>query len=370
VSGSASSEAAGRVWIRPDAARELGAALLLAHGVPAADATVVADCLVRADLRGVDTHGLALLPGYLARIRQGLLEPAPQLVPERVATVAARLDGQNGLGFVIATVAMREAIDIASEHGVGVVAAYRSSHFGMAANYVLQASDAGFVAIGMTNASPALPPHGGRTALFGTSPIAFGVPDGHEGIVLDMSPAIAARGKIRRAARRGEPIPEGIALDADGLPTTDADAALGGVVLPLGGPKGAGLALMMDVFAGVLTGAEFAGDVADRFGEDRPQGTGHLFLALRKDLFVSVSEFERRMGVLTERVHAVLPAEGVDQVLLPGERGHREATRRQRTGLAYGAAEGDALLAEARAAGITPPQFSDGPFEEPPASRG
>lgn len=370
MSDSASSEVASRVWLRPDAARELGAALLMAHGVPAEDATVVADCLVRADLRGVDTHGLALLPGYLARIRQGLLEPAPQLVPERVATVAARLDGQNGLGFVIATAAMREAIDIASEHGVGVVAAYRSSHFGMAANYVLQAADAGFVAIGMTNASPALPPFGGRTALFGTSPIAFGVPDGGDGIVLDMSPAIAARGKIRRAARRGERIPEGIALDAEGRPTIEAEAALGGVLLPLGGPKGAGLALMMDVFAGVLTGAAFAGDVADRFGDDRPQGTGHLFIAFRQDLFVPAAEFQRRIGGLSERVHAVPPAAGFTQVLLPGERGHLEAARRQRTGLAYSAAERDALVAEARKVGMTPPEFSDEPFEAAPASAG
>lgn len=363
MSDSGSSEATGRVWLRPEAARQLGVALLMAHGVPPEDAAVVAGCLIQADLRGVDTHGLALLPGYLVRIRQGLLEPAPQLVPERVATVAARIDGQNGLGFVIATAAMREAIDIASEHGVGVVAAYRSSHFGMAANYLLQAAEAGFVAIGMTNASPALPPHGGRTALFGTSPIAFGVPDGHEGIVLDMSPAIAARGKIRRAARRGEPIPEGIALDAGGLPTTDADAALGGVLLALGGPKGAGLALMMDVFAGVLTGAEFAGDVADRFGEDRPQGTGHLFLALRKDLFVSASEFERRIGVLTDRVHGVQPAEGVAQVLLPGERGHREAARRRLAGLGYGASEFEALRAEALTAGVEVPSPSEEPFD-------
>jgi len=355
--------AAGRVWLRPEAARELGVALLMANGVPAADAAVVAGCLIQADLRGVDTHGLALLPGYLLRIRQGFVDPAPHLVPERVATVAARLDGQNGLGFVVATAAMREALDLAAEHGVGVVGAYRSSHFGMAASYLLQAAEAGFVAIGMTNASPALPPHGGRAALFGTSPIAFGVPDGSEGIVLDMSPAVAARGKIRRAARRGEAIPAGIALDAEGRETTDAQAALGGVVLPLGGPKGAGLALMMDVFAGVLTGAEFAGDVADRFGDDRPQGTGHLFIALRKDLFVPAAEFQRRIDVLTERVHAVPPADGFEQVLLPGERGHREVARRQRSGLEYGTAERDALREEATAVGVEFPTFSSAPFD-------
>jgi LDH2 family malate/lactate/ureidoglycolate dehydrogenase len=355
--------ASGHGWISASAAHELAVRLLGAHGVPQDDASSVADCLVGADLRGVDTHGMALLPGYLARIRQGLVAPAPRLVPEQVATCVARLDGGDGLGLLVATVAMRHALDLATEHGVGVVGVHRSSHFGMAATYMLQAIEAGHVAIGMTNASPALPPHGGRTALFGTSPIAFGVPDGADGVVLDMSPAVAARGKIRRAARRDEELPPGIALDAAGRPTTDARAALEGVVLPLGGPKGSGLALMMDVFAGVLTGAAFAGDVADRYGDDRPQGTGHLFLAFRRDLFIPAEEFDRRMRTLVERVHAVPPADGFAQVLLPGERGHREAAARGRSGLAYSPVEQASLIAEAVRAGVVPPTFRPQPLD-------
>jgi len=153
-----------RVYAAPDAADAFARALLAVHGVPDADAAVVADCLVRADLRGVDTHGLVRLPGYLDRLRRGLVNPNPELSPLRVTPVAASLDGQNGFGFVVGTRAMQEAMAMAREFGVGIVSARRSTHFGMAACYVLQALEAGFVSLVFSNASPAMPPWGGRAA--------------------------------------------------------------------------------------------------------------------------------------------------------------------------------------------------------------
>src|SRR5262249_24320981 len=217
----------------------LGQGVVRGHGVPDEDAATVAACLVGADLRGVDTHGLCRLPGYLDRLRRGLINPRPVLAPARVMPVAATLDGQNGFGFVVGTRAMQEAIAIAREVGVGVVSARRSTHFGMAAAYVLKALDAGLISLVFSTASPAMPPWGARTALLGTNPFAAGAPAGrHPPFLLDMSPAVAARGKIRRAERRGETIPLGYALDAHGHPTHDPKAALGRVVLPLGTYKG------------------------------------------------------------------------------------------------------------------------------------
>jgi len=219
-----------RVFVEHEEADAFAKALLAAHGVPKKDAATVAACLVRADLRGVDTHGLTRLPVYLERVRRGLVNPRPKLLPKRVAPAAAVLDGQNGFGFVIGTRAMTEAISLARKSGVGIVAARRSTHFGMAASYVLQALDAGFVALVFTNASRAMPPWGGREALLGTSPLAAGAPGGKLApFVLDMSPAVAARGKIRIAEKRGEKIPLGFALDGEGRPTSDPTEALKGV---------------------------------------------------------------------------------------------------------------------------------------------
>ncbi len=247
-----------RVYVGAEAADAFARRLLVAHGVPDADAAIVAGCLVSADLRGVDTHGLTRLPGYLDRVRRGLIDPRPLLAPKRVTPVAAALDGQNGFGFVVGTRAMQEAIAIARELGIGVVSVRRSTHFGMAASYVLQALDAGLIALVFSNASPAMPPWGARSALLGTNPFAAGAPAGeHPPFLLDMSPAVAARGKIRRAERRGETIPLGYALDAEGRPTTDPKAALGGVVLPIGGYKGSGLAMLMDILGGVISGANY-----------------------------------------------------------------------------------------------------------------
>jgi LDH2 family malate/lactate/ureidoglycolate dehydrogenase len=343
-----------RVYAAHADADAFARALLAAHGVPAADAAVSAACLVRADLRGVETHGLVRLPGYLERIRRGLVDPAPVLEPRRVTPVAASLDGKNGLGFVVGTRSMAEAIAMARASGIGIVSVRRSTHFGMAATYVLQALEAQMVSLVFTNASRAMPPWGGREPLLGTSPLAAGVPGGRLApFVLDMSPAVAARGKIRIAEKRGEKIPLGWALDAGGRPTTDPTAALAGVVLPIGGPKGSGLAMLMDIFGGVLSGAAYAGDVGDQYKAfDRPQDVGHFFLAMKPDLFVPMDEVRARMDVLVGRIKACPKAEGFDEILLPGEIEAREEARRRKTGIPYAASEIDALEKEARRAGV------------------
>jgi LDH2 family malate/lactate/ureidoglycolate dehydrogenase len=353
-----------RLYAAAETADAFARTLLAAHGVPERDAATIAACLVRADLRGVDTHGLLRLPGYLDRVRRGLVNPTPELSPKRVTPVAAALDGQDGFGFVVATRAMAEAIAMARESGIGIVSARRSTHFGMAACYVLQALAAGFVSLVFTNASRAMPPWGGREALLGTSPLAAGAPGGKlTPFVLDMSPAVAARGKIRLAQKRGEKIPLGFALDAQGRPTTDPKAALEGVVLPIGGPKGSGLSMLMDIFGGVLSGAAFAGDVGDQYkAYDRPQNVGHFFLAMRPDLFVPMAEYRARMETLVERVRACPKAEGFDEILLPGELEGREEQVRRRCGIPYGGSEIASLHEEAARAGVAPLSVSSRPL--------
>jgi hypothetical protein len=191
---------ADRVYAQASAAEVFARALFVAHGVPTADAATVAQCLVSADLRGVDTHGLCRLPGYLDRLRRGLINPRPALEPRRVAPVAAALDGQDGFGFVVGTRAMQEAIAIAREYGIGAVSVRRSTHFGMAASYVLQALEASLISLVFSNASPAMPPWGARSALLGTNPFAAGAPAGKH-----RPSSSTCRRRWRRAERSAAP---------------------------------------------------------------------------------------------------------------------------------------------------------------------
>jgi LDH2 family malate/lactate/ureidoglycolate dehydrogenase len=353
-----------RVYVSADAAEAFTRQLLLAHGLPEQDAAIVAGCLVSADLRGVDTHGIARLPVYLDRLRRGLINARPNLKPERVTPVAAALDGQDAFGFVVGMCAINEAMAMARDYGIGVVSARRSTHFGMAASYALPAIEAGFIAMVFSNASPAMPPWGGKDGLLGTNPFCVGAPGGEfPPFLLDMSPAVAARGKVRRAQRRGETIPLGYALDAEGRPTTDPSAALGGVVLPIGTYKGSGLSMMMDIFGGVISGAAFAGQVADQYKAfDRPQDVGHFFLAMKPNLFVSEDDYRARMDTLVERVRAVPKAQGFDEILIPGEPETRLEAHHRKGGIPYSPHDLAPLNAEAAKAGVQRLPVSERPL--------
>jgi LDH2 family malate/lactate/ureidoglycolate dehydrogenase len=358
--------AGGPFYARVEEAEAFGRRLLAKHGLSEQDAATVAGCLVRADLRGVDTHGLQYLPHYLDRVRRGLINPKPKLKVDRATPVAAQLDGDNGFGFVVATAGMATAIEMAREFGIGLVCVKNSTHFGMAANYTLQAMDAGMIALVFSNASPGVPPWGGRRPIIGTNPFAAGAPAGKERpFDLDMSPAVAARGKIRKAARRGESIPLGYALDKEGRGTTDPNAALdGGVMLPIGGPKGSGISMLMDVLGGVISGAGFAGGVGNQFLDyDRPQNVGHFLLAMKPDLFMSRDDYLRRMDVLAQRVHACPRAEGFDEVIMPGERERRLEEKHRRTGVPFGIKELNELQKEAANAGLPELAVSDKPLD-------
>ena len=360
-----SSQSPVRFYASAMAADAFARSLLQAHNVPPADAATIAHCLVSAELRGVDTHGLNWLPLYLERVRRGLINVRPALELKRVSPVAAALDGDNGFGFVVGMRAMREAILMAKASGIGVVSARRSTHFGMAAAYAIPAVEAGLMAMIFSNASPGMPPWGGKDRMLGTNPFCMAAPAGrHRPVILDMSPAVAARGKIRKAERRGEKIPLGYALDAQGKPTTDPTAALaGGVVLPIGTYKGSGISVFMDIFGGLISGASFGGAVGDQSKDfHRPQDVGHFFLAMKPNLFVTEENYRARMDTLIDRVHAAATAEGFNEVLLPGEPEDRAEAERRRTGIPYAASEVAALQDEAKRAGIQPLVVSDKPI--------
>lgn len=342
------------VLVRPSSACALVYSILLAHGVSSTHANLVAEALVLADLRGVDSHGINRLPSYIARVEAGVLNPRPELAFQMKTPVMAQLDAQNTFGFVAASLAIDKGVEIASSYGLAVVAVKHSNHYGMASTYLYRAIEQGYAAFAFTNASRSMPPWGGKEPLFGTSPFAVGVPGGKKGdFVLDMSPSVAARGKIRKAARRGEPIPEGYALDEHGRPTTDAESALRGVVLPIGGPKGSGIAMMMDIFGGLLTGAAFKGDVVDMNKNDKdPQNVGHWFLVFKPEVFLeSRMEYENRMDELMEKVRACEKAEGVKRIYASGEIEAEREMRNRQEGIAYTRGEVEAMHQLAEKAG-------------------
>lgn len=201
------------------------------------DAAIIGADLVKANLRGLDSHGISRMPMYLERLRRGLVNPRPDIRVEQVAGAVASVDGDNAMGFLPSHIAMDKAMGLAESAGIGLVGVHNSTHFGMGALYVLQALERGFVSMVFTNSSPAIAMYGGRSAFLGASPIAAGVPGGPNGapFVMDMSMTVIARGKIRLAAMRGEPIAEGLALDVEGRPTTTHRPPLRASACPSGG---------------------------------------------------------------------------------------------------------------------------------------
>ncbi|OJD18010.1 hypothetical protein AJ78_01967 [Emergomyces pasteurianus Ep9510] len=341
--------------VEPSVADTFVRNLLEKYGAPAQTAAIVAKCLVEADLRGVDSHGINRIPSYLNRIRQGVLNPTATPSVDQITPVVARVDGQNGFGFVAAHVAMDRAIAMAKDYGIGMVSVMHSNHFGMSASFVKQALDADMMSLVFTNSSPALPAWGGREKLMGVSPIACGAPAGGKSgvpFILDMAPSVAARGKIYKAQRRGEQLPEGWALDENGAPTTDPDAALKGTMLPMGGPKGSGLAIMMDVFSGVLSGSAFAGHVTGPYDPSKEADVGHFMVAIKPDLFMELEEFKTRMDYLYQRVVGGERMEGVDRIYYPGEIEMLTANKRREEGIPYVQVEIDALNREANEVGV------------------
>lgn len=330
---------------------------LQAVGTPSEAAETVAASLTAADCRNIGSHGVVrLLSVYVRRLESGATNAWPTIEVVRRHGVSALIDGDAGLGQVVGSEAMRMAIAMARERGAGVVGVRNSSHFGMGAFFVEQATRAGMFGLSMSNATPNMPVAGGRGRFLGTNPFTLGVPGADDRpLLLDMATSVVARGKIVMAEMEGKTIPADWAIDPAGNATDDAAAALRGAVLPMAGYKGAGLAMMIDVLCGVLTGAAFGPHVVDLYDQsDRHQNVGHLFAAIAVDAFMPLAEFRARIGEYIAEVHAQPRLPGFDRIYLPGEIEYDAEARALKEGIAISVSGWQELDALADRLGIEP----------------
>jgi LDH2 family malate/lactate/ureidoglycolate dehydrogenase len=317
------------------------AALFTGAGVPSEDADRVADNLLFAELRGVPSHGLSRVPVYLERLETGGFnrKPTPQTLVDLPAL--SLIDGDGGLGAVIATYAMQKAITMARSAGSATVFVRNSNHFGMASYFTMMAAKADMVGMAFTNASAAMAAWGGVRPVLGTNPIALSFPDEEAGpVVVDMATTLVARGKIREAQNQNKQIPAGWAFDAAGAPTTDPDAAIKGTLAPMGGVKGYCLGAAVDLLSGVLSGAGFADRLEAMHGGAETlapgQRVGHCFVVMNTAPLMAREERAERMAAFRSAMREGPKAPGVTEILLPGELEARREERLRTEGLELG----------------------------------
>lgn len=318
--------------------RQITARLAEHIGVPVEDARIFAHALVDADVHGVSTHGVSRLNIYLERISKGLINPGAELSVDRAHGGVLALDAGNGLGQVQAIKALDLLIPLAKTNGVAAATIRNSQHFGALSYYTNYAAQHGMILLAMTNCEPAMSPTGGYEPFFGTNPIAASFPM-KEGppVKVDLATSVVARGNIVAANKKNEPIPEGWALSRTGEPTTDAAEALLGTVQTMAGHKGYALALMVEVFSGVLSGAAIGSDVGSMYKNlDRKQDVGHFFFLLNIEAFMDRSNFDDRMNWMVDRLKANKLRQEAEEILIPGERSARAAASNEHSGVVLG----------------------------------
>ena len=316
--------------------RCLAANLAMAVGVPQQDADFFSRSLVDADLQGTSTHGISRLSIYLQRLQKGLISPCAELKVDRNCGSIFAFDAGNGLGQVQAMRALEVMKPVARQHGVAAATIRKSQHFGALSYYCNHAADERLILLAMSNCEPAMSPAGGYEAFFGTNPIATSFPTGKGfHVKVDLATSIVARGNIIAAQKKGQPIPEGWALDVHGEPTTDAQEALVGTVLTMAGHKGYALALMIETFSSVLSGSAIGSEIGSMYKHlDRKQDVGHFFCLFDIRAFMEPSEFLNRMDETIDRLKAGKRRPGVEEILVPGERSARNYVRNLQQGIA------------------------------------
>jgi len=317
------------------------AAAFEAVQVPSADAKVIAELMAQADINGSEGHGVFRLPQYIRRIKGGAVNVKPNIRIEREMAGMALVHGDNGMGHLVMKFAAETAIEKAKTAGVAWVGARWSNHAGPAALYAamppMHNMIGMYMAVGSANH---LPPWGGLDMLLSTNPIAVAVPAGDEpAIVLDMATTVAAYGKVKTKAQRGEMMPEGWMMDRQGKPLTDPKRASEGFLLPIGGYKGYGLALIMGLLAGNLNGAAMGKDVVDFNNDDTTEtNTGHAIIAINIEAFQPLAEFKQGMDTLIRDIRNSQRLPDVDRIRLPGEGTHVARADREKNGIPMPAA--------------------------------
>lgn len=325
----------------------LATAALLAAGLQPDDAAATAEILVLADMFGLRTHGISRVMQYAERVRVGGIDIAAEVAVTRVAPGLASVDGRNGMGPLVGARALQAAKEGAAAVGIGAAFARGSNHFGPIMPYAFLAAQEGYASIIASNATTTIAPWGGKETRVGNNPLGIGMPNpGGEPIILDMAMSVAARAKIRSLLQKGESIPEGWAADKDGKPTTDARAALDGFLLPVGGHKGYGLAVMVDLLAGLLSGAAYLTQVeAWDKNPGLAQNLGHVFILIDTQKLGSQAWLHERMDDFREILNSTPPADPAAPVLAPGERELKIYARQKDEGVAVAEADLAALKA-------------------------
>ncbi|MDB4846005.1 Ldh family oxidoreductase [Candidatus Pelagibacter sp.] len=299
--------------------------IFINHKLSKNHSKICAEALINAELVGAPAHGLSRLKMYCDRIKYKTINPKPKIKIKKISQSISHIDANNSIGFVAADIATKTAINNAKKTGIGLVAVKNSGHYGLSGYYAEQAVKKNLMAMVFTNAPPAVAPHGALKSLFGTNPICFGTPTGSKiPFILDTSISMINRGKIRVAARDGSKIPDGVALDKFGKPTTDAKKALEGVQLPIAGFRGSGLAWMVDILSGVFTGGNHAGKVKDPFTDfSGPQNIGHLFFVIKPTLFVG-NEYNNRIKENIKIIKKLPKIKGISEILYPGQNKYKK----------------------------------------------
>lgn len=294
--------------------------MFIKAGVDQKDAEIISDTLMFAELRNVQSHGIVRLPTYIARMEKGLVnQNADMKFLQNNAAAVAVLDADNGMGQVAGHKAMERAMEIAKLYGIGMVAVKDSNHFGVASYYSMLALKEDMIGLVMTNASPAIAPFGTKTPLLGTNPLTVAVPAKNcSPIVLDMSMSTVARGKIRMSALQNKEIPLDWGLDVNGVPTSDPEEALKGSLVPIGGVKGSGLSLIIDLMTGILTGTSMTGEVKNITDMSGPSKTSHVFIAINISSFIDAETYKNNVDLVVESIKA-LPPKADNQIFMAGE---------------------------------------------------
>jgi LDH2 family malate/lactate/ureidoglycolate dehydrogenase len=315
-----------------DTLLELAQDALDGSGIPPEDAAEIAKVLVTADMFGIHTHGVQRIPQYLDRVSVGGINIRPNIEVKRVAPALALVNGDNGIGPLVGSRALSAALEGARAAGIGAAFVRNSNHFGPVMPYLHEAAREGFAAIIASNATTTIAPWGGKETKVGNNPLGWGVPmPGGDPIMLDVALSVVARAKIRAAAAAGQSIPDTWATDAEGRPTTDPSLALAGFLQPIAGHKGYGLSVMVDLFAGVLSGASYLDRISSwSVNPERPQDLGHFFIVLDTKVLGSRDELTERIEDFRSRLLATPAADPASPVRLPGQSEmsnfHRQAT--------------------------------------------
>lgn len=317
----------------PDELRNYCENVMKAAGVDPVCASDVAEVLVDADLSGTSSHGVSRMAIYMERLEKGLVSKSNQIRITRESPSALAIDAGNSLGASAAKFAMNACIEKARETGSCFAAVRNSNHFGAAGFYAKMAAARGMIGFACTNLTGKIAPYGAAEPFMGTDPIAVSAPSEGYPVLLDMTPSVVALGKLILAQKLGQDIPLGWALDEEGNPTTDPAAGRRGSLIPIGGPKGSGLAIMVEILSGLLSGAGYGNQLHDLYKFDAPQGVGHFLGAIDVSHFIDPDVFRASVSGMAAAIKNLKKAEGFDEIFLPGERSQRKAEKNREAGI-------------------------------------